>query len=235
MGKKSDKLPVKSNDVDSFLKKVEQVKSLTTYGNPAGKLAFIIDATASRQPTWDYASKIQSSMFSAAEESGSLNVQLIYFRGISEFYVSPWNNDSKALQREMADVLCMTGHTQIEQSLNQVLFETRRAHISAAVYIGDACEEPVNKIYKIAGELGLHKTPVFMFQEYDDQNVEAIYREIARLTGGAYSRFDINSPGILKELLSAVAIYAAGGSQALKLFAGKGTAQLQEMTRQLLK
>jgi len=231
----SDKLPVKTNDIDSFLKKVKQVKSMTSYGDPAGKLAFIIDATASRQPTWDYARKIQSSMFDAADESGSLNVQLIYFRGMGEFYVSSWSNDSKTLNREMADVLCMSGHTQIEQSLNQVLLETRRAHVSAAVYIGDACEEPVNSIYRIAGELGLHKTPVFMFQEHYDKPVESIYREIARLTGGAYCRFDMNSPDLLKELLSAVAIYAAGGSRALKMFADKGTAQLQEMTRQLLK
>ncbi len=235
MSKSSDKLPVISNDIDSFLKKVKQVKSMTTYGNPAGKLAFIIDATASRQPTWDSASKIQESMFNAAEESGSLNVQLIYFRGLSEFFVSPWNSNSKALQREMADVLCMAGQTQIERSLNQVLLETRRARISAAVYVGDACEEPVNKIYRIAGELGLHKTPMFMFQEHHDQHVERIYREIARLSGGAYSQFDSNSPGLLKELLSAVAIYATGGRQALKLFADKGSAQLQKMTQQLLK
>ncbi len=235
MKRTADNLPVKSNDVDSFLKKVQQVKSMSAYGKPAGRLEFIIDATASRQPTWDHACSIQSSMFKAVEETGSLAVQLIYFRGLSDLNVSPWNSDSKALQREMSDVMCMAGQTQIERSLYQVLLETRSTQVAAVIYIGDACEEPTKKIYSIAGELGLHKTPVFMFQEHDDPEVEITYKEIARLSGGAYCRFDINSPGILKELLSAVAIYAAGGKQALKMFSKSGTAQLQEMTRQLLR
>ena len=49
-----------------------------------GRLIFALDATMSRQPTWDLAIELQSRMFQVAAESGGLDVQLVYFRGMSE-------------------------------------------------------------------------------------------------------------------------------------------------------
>jgi hypothetical protein len=43
----------------------------------------------------------------------------------------------------------------------------------------------------------------------------AVFREIARLTGGAYARFDAGSAAQLLDLLKAAASYAAGGRTAL--------------------
>jgi hypothetical protein len=54
-----------------------------------------------------------------------------------------------------------------------------------------------------------------MFQEGGDPVAEAAYREIARLSRGAYCRFDAGSAQQLAELLRAVAAYAAGGIKAL--------------------
>jgi hypothetical protein len=54
-----------------------------------------------------------------------------------------------------------------------------------------------------------------MFQEGHDAAVERTFREIARLTGGAWSRFDPGAAAQLRELLRAVAAYAAGGREAL--------------------
>ncbi|MGK0298614.1 MAG: hypothetical protein ACI9XC_002236 [Gammaproteobacteria bacterium] len=230
-----DKLPAKKNDINSFLKKVRDVKSMTTYGNKPGRLAFIIDATASRQPTWDSANRIQAKMFKAVEDVGKLHVQLIYFRGVLEFYASKWYADSNSLSIEMKEVSCLAGHTQIERSLKELLSETNRKQVSAAVFVGDAFEETTSAIYNIAGQLGIRKIPVFMFQENYQADVEKVYRNIAKLSGGAYCRFDNNSADLLAQLLSAVAIYAAGGHQALRAFAKNSNPQLQEMTRQLLK
>jgi hypothetical protein len=58
-----------------------------------------------------------------------------------------------------------------------------------------------------------------MFQEGSDPAAEAAYREIARLTGGAWCRFDAGSAAQLRELLRAAAAYAAGGRDALKRLA----------------
>jgi hypothetical protein len=232
---KSNKLPAVSNNVGTFLKKVRDVKTMTSYGIKPGRLAFIIDATASRQPTWDSACHIQTKMFKVVESIGKLLVQLIYFRGFGEFYASKWNPDSQSLLAEMTGVTCQAGLTQIEHALRQVLLETTRQHVAAAVYIGDACEETTGGIYKIAGQLGVHNSPVFMFQENNDPVAEEVYRSIARLSGGAYCRFDCNSARLLSELLSAVAVYATGGQQALKAFTKNSIPELQDMTRQLLK
>ena len=67
----------------------------------------------------------------------------------------------------------------------------------------------------IKGELGLLKVPVFMFQEGHDADAEQAFREIARLTGGAWCRFDPGAAAQLRELLRAAAAYAAGGREAL--------------------
>jgi hypothetical protein len=56
---------------------------------------------------------------------------------------------------------------------------------------------------------------VFMFQEGHDDVAEHAFREIARLTGGAWCRFDPGAAAQLRELLRAAAAYAAGGREAL--------------------
>jgi hypothetical protein len=83
------------------------------------------------------------------------------------------------------------------------------------VFVGDAMEEPIDNLCARAGELGLLKVPAFMFQEGDDSTAEQAFREIARLTGGAWCRFDPGAAAQLKELLRAAAAYAAGGREAL--------------------
>jgi hypothetical protein len=76
-------------------------------------------------------------------------------------------------------------------------------------------EEAVDDLCGKAGELGLLKVPVFMFQEGHDPAAEQAFREIARLTGGAWCRFDPGAASQLRELLRAAAAYAAGGREAL--------------------
>jgi hypothetical protein len=76
-------------------------------------------------------------------------------------------------------------------------------------------EESADDLCAKAGELGLLKVPVFMFQEGRDMAAEQTFREIARLTGGAWCRFDPGAAAQLRELLRAAAAYAAGGREAL--------------------
>jgi hypothetical protein len=100
--------------------------------------------------------------------------------------------------------------------------------VRAVVFVGDAMEEPADELCIKAGELGLLKVPVFMFQEGHDTIAEATFREIARLTGGAWCRFDPGAAAQLRELLRAAAAYAAGGRAALMQLAGtaSGAAKL---------
>jgi hypothetical protein len=204
-----------SHEVDAFLDKLARVPAPRA-GGARGRLLFAIDATASRQPTWDRASRLQGEMFQATRDLGGLAVQVAYYRGLAEFRATGWVEDSAALVRAMAGVRCEGGETQIERVLRHALIETKRAKVNAVVFVGDAVEEEEGVLAKLAGELGLLGVPLFVFHEGGEPRAAAILRELARLSGGAYCPFDSRSADQLKELLGAVAVYAAGGRRALE-------------------
>jgi hypothetical protein len=214
--------PSNESDVSSFLDKVKS--SAVAPANGLGRLVFAMDATMSRQPTWDKALSIQAQMFSQTKRAGQLQVQLVYFRGFNECKASKWVTDPDALARLMSGVECRGGNTQVSRVLSHIKAEATRSKPTAVVFVGDAFEENVDAVCQAAGEVGLLGIPMFMFQEGKDPVAEGAFREIAKLTRGAYFRLDTTSPGILAELLGAVAAYATGGRQALASRHGNGDA-----------
>jgi hypothetical protein len=184
-------------------------------GTGRGRLIFAMDATMSRQPTWDMALALQADMFAAVEEVGGLDVQLVYFRGNGECRSSRWVSEPAALARLMTSVACQGGYTQIRKVLSHARKQAETRPVNALVYVGDAMEEDVDDLCGRAGELALLGVPVFLFQEGHDQRAATAFKEIARLTRGATCRFDAGSAAQLKALLTAVAVYAAGGRKAL--------------------
>lgn len=199
---------------------------------PSGRLVFALDATMSRQPTWDRACQIQASMFETAAQTSGLAVQLVYFRGFGECKASKWVTNANSLAGMMTGIDCRGGTTQISKVLSHTRNETRKERVAALVFIGDAMEERVDQLCNLAGELGVHGTKAFMFQEGSDATTESAFREIARLTNGAYMRLGSNSAKELEDLLRAVAAYAAGGLKALEGHGGKpGQALLEQLKR----
>ncbi|MFT7686848.1 MAG: hypothetical protein ACI9FB_002196 [Candidatus Azotimanducaceae bacterium] len=178
------------------------------------RLIFSLDATASRAPTWDNASHLQAQMFQETSSLGGLAIQLCYYRGFMEFYRSPWHFETATLMKEMTSVNCLGGHTQIAKILRHALSENLINRIHALVFIGDAVEEDVDDICNLAGKLGLMNVPIFIFHEGRDRHAEAIFQQLASLSGGAYAPFDLASASQLKSLLTAVAVFAAGGKKA---------------------
>ncbi|WEX11730.1 VWA domain-containing protein [Chelativorans sp. AA-79] len=195
---------------------VRQAKALATPTKGQGRLILALDATMSRQPTWDLACEIQAEMFDAVGKAGALNVQLVYYRGFGECAASRFVADTGALKRLMTRIDCRGGRTQIGKVLSHALKENARGKVNALVFIGDAMEENVDELADRAGELGLKGVPVFVFQEGSDPSVASAFREIARLSRGAWFRFDRRSADTLSKLLGAVAVYAAGGMAALE-------------------
>jgi hypothetical protein len=183
------------------------------------RLVFALDATMSRQPTWDLACKLQGDMFNTTADVGGLNVQLVYFRGFDECRASRWVAEPRALRDLMIRIDCRGGHTQIRRVLRHVTSETGRSPVKALVYVGDAMEEPIDDICAAAGELGLLGVKAFMFQEGRDPVAASAFREVSRLTTGAYARFDARAPGMLADLLKAAAVYATGGMAGLSRLA----------------
>ncbi|MFT5013692.1 MAG: hypothetical protein ACI9HA_002351 [Dinoroseobacter sp.] len=203
-----------SSDVGRFLETVKRVPARKT-GTEPGRLIFAMDATLSRAATWDMATHIQNEMFDSTANLGGLAIQLCHFKGFREFSSSDWCTDGDALRDQMSRVRCSGGQTQIHRVLSHCLNENRRQKIQALVFVGDAMEENADSLCELAGQMGISKIPAFVFQEGVDQTTRQTFQEIARLSGGAYAPFNLTSADELKSLLSAVAVYAAGGSKAL--------------------
>jgi hypothetical protein len=223
--KPRDRMPVRQGgepattssraDIDAFLAQVKARAPVTQAGR-RGRLIFALDATMSRQPLWDTACKLQADMFREAAATGGLDIQLLYYRGLSECRASAWVSQAERLAELMTRIDCRGGHTQIRKVLAHAKRETDATKVQALVFVGDAMEEKLDDLCQSAGELGLLGVPAFMFQEGYDPVAEQAYREIARLTKGAYCRFDPGAAHQLGELLRAVAAYAAGGMRALR-------------------
>ena len=202
-----------SQDITQFLQKS---KAISTFVGQQPRLLFAVDATASRQPTWDHATHLQQEMFLASGNVATLAVQLCYYRGFNEFRASGWLTDSAELASLMGRVHCEGGHTQIVRLLQHAQKEHRATAMRALVFIGDAVEESADTLCNLAGQCGMLKLPLFLFQEGSDPAVEQTFRTMARLSGGAFARFDANSAHVLAGLLGAVASFAAGGRAALE-------------------
>jgi hypothetical protein len=174
-----------------------------------------MDATASREPSWDRACQVQGQMFLETAALGGLDVQLVYYRGFDECRASRWVDNPGDLVRLMTGVFCLAGQTKIRRVLQHAVRETDKKRVAALVFVGDCFEESLDEVGQLAGELGLKGVRGFFFQEGHNPDAERAFRHLARLTNGAHCRFDTTSPQQLRDLLGAVAAYAAGGRRAL--------------------
>jgi hypothetical protein len=194
---------------------------------------FAIDATASREPTWDTACHLQGQMFEETVALGGLEVQLVFYRGFGECRTSNWVSDSEALVRRMTRVRCVGGHTQIGKVLGHAIKETRKKKVNAVIFVGDCVEEDVDHLCHRAGELGLLGVPLFIFHEGAEPVAAGAFKQMARLSNGAYCPFDMGSAAQLRDLLSAVAVYAAGGRKALEDYDKRTGGAVAQITRQV--
>ena len=208
-----------SAEISAFLAEAKRKHVATT--GARGRLIFALDATMSRQPTWDLALGLQGRMFDAAAEIGGLDVQLVYFRGQGECRSSRFVSGGQGLAALMSGITVRGGMTQIRRVLAHARSEARAARVGALVFVGDAMEENLEDVLTAAGELALAGVKAFVFQEGDDASVRKAFQEIARLTGGAYGAFDSGSAARLATLLRAAAAYAAGGRDALEALSAK--------------
>jgi len=221
------------SDVAGFLAKVAAIPPPARRAGRRGRLLFALDATASREPAWDRACRIQGEMFTTAASLGGLDVQLCYYRGFHEFHATPWVGDARGLATQMTGVRCAAGATQLGRVLEHALSETRREPVNAVVFVGDAMEENPDRLCDLAGELGLLGVPVFVFHEGGSAAAARTFREVARLSRGAYCSFDPGSAEQLRRLLAAVATYAAGGRRALEDLDRRGDGLVRLLMHQL--
>lgn len=221
-------LPAK-RDGSSFLDKVRSSKALSATPKQEilakaiahqerPRLLFAMDATASREASWNVAKEITGAMFEAVP--GELDVALAYHSGGRLREMTPFSSEARAFLDKVQAVRCSAGRT----ALNEILDKAAKApRIKALIYIGDCFEEDPAEAIEIAQQLKLKGVRCFIFhdtssqsQGYDTQSAHRVFEQIARITGGALLSFDETSPDLVRELLAAIAIYAAQGIKALQ-------------------
>jgi hypothetical protein len=208
-----------SASVDRFLSEVSGAR--VPSARSTHRLLFGIDATASRQPTWDLACELHAELFAEAERLGNIAIQLCYYRGSNEFVASQWTTTSSQLREQMVLVTCRGGRTQVRRLLEHALREAIQHPVRAVVFIGDCFEEDAAEVLHLVGQLAIRALRVFIFQEGADSAATRVFRSIAQLTNGAHVPFDAGSPEQLKHLLGAIAQYTTGGRSALQEYANR--------------
>jgi hypothetical protein len=206
--------------IDAFLNRAKALAP-SHPDEASGRMIFALDATMSRQPTWDLAQSLQGKMFEVASGFGGLAVQLCFFRGLGECRASGFVTGGQGLAALMSKITVRGGETQIAKVLRHARDEARERKVGALIFVGDACEENPDALVQLAGELAPLGVKAFMFQEGSDAKTRHLFQEIARVTGGAYAAFDPSAPAKLSELLGAAAAYASGGRAALEHHARK--------------
>jgi hypothetical protein len=225
--------PAGAAEVAAFLRRVAATPTPKAPAGAGGRLIFAMDATASREPSWDRAAHLQAAMFQETRDLGGLEVQLCHYWGFREFEASAWCRRADELLPRMTAVRCAAGLTQIERVLTHAATEAGRGRVNALVFVGDCAEESLDRLAGAAGRLGLLGVPAFVFQEGREPQAERAFKEIAKLSGGAWCPFDAGSPNALKELLSAVAVFAAGGRKALADFGRRRGGAVLRLTHQM--
>ncbi len=183
-----------------------------------GGLAFLIDATGSREHSWQEAIQIQNRMFKEAGQFGELVTRLVHFQGANTLEVFPpnrWARSAGEMQNHMNTILCMSGSTQIERGLQTCLEFPQRPKVIAA--IGDACEEDIENIRKSARALKKAGIPVFSFFEGNDETGHKAYQTLAKESGGIFAKF--GSKLDLSSLVTTAAAYSTGGLEAVQRLA----------------
>jgi hypothetical protein len=221
---KHDSPTTAKRDAKAMLDQYMSTRKRIGTGN--GRLLFALDATASRQETWNTACRLQADMFRQA--GAGLSVSLCYFRGADEFKATGWVTSGESLVRPMLKLEVQTGLTQIRRVLSHALRQHAENPIAAVTYVGDACEENVEELAGLASELGALKLPAFMFLEGEPGSdlahigAEDAFRLIAAKSGGAFFWFGIDSPKAVAQFadtLNAVAKLAVGDASAVAAIA----------------
>jgi hypothetical protein len=201
----------KQGDAKPVARPDEALYQQTINGN--GKVAFVFDATASREGTWDEAKKIQGRMLRGIE---GVEINMIYYRGNNGPMATGWQKDPDKLVGTMNEVTCQSGSTEIVSSLDVVL-QDKKNEPGIVVLVGDAFEENKGALEAKAKQLKAQGVKVFAFQEGDDDRAKDAFSTVAEITGGAYAKFDNRMP--LNDLCTAVGTLATGGEEALKKLA----------------
>jgi hypothetical protein len=185
-----------------------------THAPARPRLVFAVDATASREPAWAAARQVTDALVKALP--GELDVALAVHGGSRVHTFTPFTNDPSTLRDHAAGVTCQAGLTRLLPILSAGL---KAPSVRVVVYIGDVFEESLAHGRLLADTMGRQSIRLIVLHDTVDPGARRdaeVFWDLARRTGGCVLPFDANAPGRLRDLLSAVAVYAVGGEKLLR-------------------
>ena len=187
------------------------------------RIGFLVDATGSRNKTWERAQGIQSKMFRAAHGIKAIKLRLVHFGG-NRLTTRDWEDDTKSVAAHMAAVRCRAGLTQILEGLQTFIDEAPEDRASAIILIGDYFEECSTQAKITSVRLKDMGIKVYSFIEGNDHTAQTVFRNLAEVTDGRFARFGEDLP--LADLCQGVALLASGGRKALRQLGNKKVQRL---------
>ena len=181
---------------------------------PRPRLVFAVDATASREPAWAAARQVTDALVNALPNT--LDVALAVHGGSRVHTFTPFTSDARTLRDRAAGVVCQAGMTRLLPVLSASL---RQPAVRVVIYIGDVFEESLTQGRSLADAMGAKRIRLIVLHDtaaLDARRDAELFWDLAKRTGGCVLPFDAGAPGRLRDILSAVAVYAVGGEKLLR-------------------
>ena len=178
------------------------------------RLIFAVDATASREPAWTAARQVTDVLVKALP--GALDVALAVHGGSRVHTFTGFTSDANTLRDRAAGVSCVAGMTRLLPILSASL---KHPSVRVVIYIGDVFEENLLRGRQIADAMGAQGTRLIVLHDTADPAARRdaeIFWDLAKRTGGCVLPFDAAASARLRDILSAVAVYAVGGEKLLR-------------------
>ena len=178
------------------------------------RLVFAVDATASREPAWTAARQVTDALVKALP--GELDVALAVHGGSRVHTFTAFTNDARTLRDLAAGVDCHAGMTRLLPILSASL---KHQAVRVVIYIGDVFEESLPQGRQLADQMGALGIKLIVLHDTADRGARRdaeVFWDLAKRTGGCVLPFDATASGRLRDILSAVAVYAVGGEKLLR-------------------
>src|SRR5262245_10572636 len=191
---------------------------------------------------WDRAKVLQRGMFKAAAGSG-LEMKFALYgadnaAGVRRCRITTrWITDPDDMAVVMDRAACSCGcYVNIRDVLEQAVKEAEERPLRAVIIVGDAFHDDPDSLDEAAisaNRLRRAGTRVFLMQLGDDLITARRLQYLARVSGGAYFRFDPRTQERqFSEMWKAVSVYASGGEEAVKMTGGQAATLLLQHLEQ---
>ena len=208
-------------------------------GNPR---VLLVLANHARSPGWNRAKVLQSQMFDAAAGNG-LEMKFAFYGpddagGVRRCRITTrWITDPDDMVRVMDRAECNCGcYVYIRDALGQAVKENEDRPMRAMIIVGDAFHDDPDGLDEAAisaNRLRRAGTRLFLIQQGDDPITARGLQYLAKVSGGAYFRFDPRTQEQqFSEMWEAISAYAAGGEEAVKATGGHAATRVLEHLKQ---